>query len=229
MAPPESQRPRERPSRPVSGEQAVDPHALGRHRRQVLTYAPFAADRVRDLGHPPAIVIAKQPPHLETGPPGAVVLYLDRSWTAAAVRPPNPPTRRLGGQSATLGDAGQPLPRLRCSGVAARRRRATVAVSTSRWAGQQRSSRRSGMPGEGRSALAFLITWARLAVIPEALTAPGPLVRRSPAPPPVCDFPAPRSSRGAEPTMTTLETQTGSAIRPCHVEVPEEAFVGSAG
>jgi hypothetical protein len=28
--------------------------------------------------------------------------------------------------------------------------------------------------------------------------------------------------------MTTLETQTGSAIRPCHVEFPEEAFVGSA-
>jgi hypothetical protein len=50
----------------------------------------------------------------------------------------------------------------------------------------------------------------------------------SPAPAPVCDFPAPSSSRGAEPTMTTLETQTGSAIRPCHVEVPEEAFVGSA-
>ncbi len=99
MAPPESQRPRERPSRPVSGEQAVDPHALGRHRRQVLTYAPFAADRVGDLGHPPAIVIAKQPPHLETGPPGAVVLYLDRSWIAAAVRPPNPPT---------LGSPGRP-------------------------------------------------------------------------------------------------------------------------
>jgi hypothetical protein len=28
--------------------------------------------------------------------------------------------------------------------------------------------------------------------------------------------------------MTTLETQTGSAIRPCHVEFPEEAVVGSA-
>lgn len=28
--------------------------------------------------------------------------------------------------------------------------------------------------------------------------------------------------------MTTLETQTGSAIRPCHVEFPEEAVAGSA-
>ena len=28
--------------------------------------------------------------------------------------------------------------------------------------------------------------------------------------------------------MTTSETQTGSAIRPCHVEFPEEAFVGPA-
>jgi hypothetical protein len=80
MAPPESQRPRERLSRPASGGQAVDPHSLGRHRRQVLTYVLFAADRVRDLRHPPAVVIAKQPPHLETGSPGAVVLYLDRSW-----------------------------------------------------------------------------------------------------------------------------------------------------
>src|SRR3712207_100308 len=52
-----------------------------------------------------------------------------------------------------------------------------------------------------------------------AFTCPAPGLR----------LPAPSSSRGAEPTMTTLETQTGSAIRPCHVEVPEEAFVGSAG
>jgi hypothetical protein len=84
------------------------------------------------------------------------------------------------------------------------------------------------MPGEGRSALAFLITWARLAGIPEAMTAPGPFVMGSPARAPVCDFLAPSSSRGAEPTMTTLETRTGSAIRACHVEFPEEAFAASA-
>ena len=28
--------------------------------------------------------------------------------------------------------------------------------------------------------------------------------------------------------MTTLEPQTGSAIRPCHLELPGEAVVGSA-